>query len=53
MPLWLQIGLLALTATSLLLHASHNKKLNDIGDDIDTLTGLAVKDALGVKVPPT
>jgi len=40
MSIWVQVGLLVLTGASLLLHASHNKKLNDIGDDLDAVKGL-------------
>jgi hypothetical protein len=45
MSLWFQIGLLVLTGASLALHASHNKKLNALGDDVDIVKAAVSKDS--------
>lgn len=45
MDLAIQLGILVLGAASLLLHASHRKALNALGDDVDV-----VKAAVAAKV---
>jgi hypothetical protein len=40
MEFWIQVAMAGMLLLSLLLHHSHNKKLNDLGDDVDKVKDL-------------